>query len=592
MKRRINIMSLFLVSVISINIILIFIGSVISYDIENVFLLPLLSAMLIAPLLWYIIEFRLNSIIGVITLFLISSLLFISLPNMLPRVFLYMGKEDASTYIGMIIDLVKEGKIPNYNFYPSMFLISSMQTYITNIDVYSATKILALVYNFFFLLLIVILTRTIARSKLSLSILGFTFINIAWYSPSSFYPQFNVIILLLTLIYFVLNDITIKGRNKLTNIILEILIIVVMTFTHPFSIHYIMAIVLAIIFPISIISRKFFPEEVNVRKVSIKIIYLLFVAFILYFLWFFNMYLEGRFSSPRYLLEEIINNVLYFREGIIPVQEDISRSVLGTELLYRGLNVLLDDILLYMIFVIGFISLIKIRDNQRNFLFFVLIAGIICYSILTFMFMLTKLHVPYRITILNLATPLIYIYSIILLDIYRKSSKLKNRLLLHIFTSVFILSYIIGSITLIPSGRISVPFNAIYYSEISFGQFIGTYVDTRSPSTICFTRIFITLYRILDLIYGYEPSRFIIKKEIALSMNYISDINNSSSDYKNILQADLECPTYLVIGEYDTNVYTSLNKPEIANLVIAFRQNVLNRYELLYSSGSLFLLDI
>lgn len=573
--------------------ILAFMELAILFDIEHVFLYSLPLAIPIALLMWYFIMYELD-LKNFFILFLVSSLLLTSLPNVLPGIFVYMGKDDASTYIGMVIDIIKGGKVPNYNFYPSMPILASILTYITDSNVYSTIKMLTTVYYFIFLFLIVILSRTIIRSKFPLSIIGFTFIHMAWYMPSSFYPHFVVIMLLLIMMYLLLNDMTSTGKTGSASTVIEMIVITTMIFTHPFSIHYIVILIISILFAI-FISKKILSQKANMRRIVTKIMYLLSIAFTLYFLWFFNIYLEGRPTSMRYIIEELMNNMLFLREGKMPIQEDISRSLLGAELLYRGLNTLLDDILLYLLFIATFISLLKRKNNIINLSFLVLIVGIIYYSIMTFMLMLTKLHVIYRIAILNPALPLVYTYSIILLHNYRrdsKSSKPRNNPLLHILALILLLSYIIGSISLVPSARISIPFNATYSSEFFFGKFIGMYINTQSPSIAYFSRVFIPLYRILDSIYGYDSARHIVGKEIALPINHVLGINNSIFENEGVLQPSLEYATFLVIGEYDTHIYKSLNRLEIANLVALFQHYALQQCDLLYNSGSIFLLRI
>lgn len=123
--------------------------------------------------------------IGFIYLFMLN-ILIINLSN-LRSYFLIFGNSDAGSYYGYSLDLLKYGKFGE-NFYPNLFIINTILSLFTNINLLSFLKFIPTIFYFIYFIFIYYWSKNIYNNQ------KFIFIFLLISSPILFFFFFYYIL--------------------------------------------------------------------------------------------------------------------------------------------------------------------------------------------------------------------------------------------------------------------------------------------------------------------------------------------------------------------------------------------------------------
>ena len=449
--------------------------------------------------------------------------------------FLYFGRADVGSYIGMAKDISIFGHVLNYNFYPIVSILISELGQLTGVSIIDISKYIIVLFFLLYVFYIFCWSKSLNISE--------NFVFACTISGSGlFFSQFLIGIyhqavsfLMLPLLFYCLTK-----RSDWRYRILSLIILLMLPFMHPITAIWVL------IFLVIWISVDYFKRS-HEKTIDKEILVFYFVATLF---WFTNQYiLLGGLSR---ILSSLMRDMK--AQTVLGVAA-ISSAKLGLFDLFRSILLqMFDEITFYILVIISFIYyIIYDRTYMNNKLFVIYIEFVLGNIFLLMLIALTNVHTPSRMLNLNFNM----IFATILVGYFIHKIFLTNNIFkITLIICLIFLSIASSVMTLYPSPFTMEPNQQISYMDIcgSNWAICNKNMDWKTLA------ISTSLGRFAAILYG---NQFSISRPDLDAYRAPDHFDNLSHD-KN---------TYLIVSNFDIFIYADLwnivnriNKSDFKNL--------------------------
>ena len=439
----------------------------------------------------------------------------------------YLDRGDSLSYIGYSIDLINEGSIPWYNFYPFFTVLMSLVTELTGIPPIWVTQLLPPLTLMIYTLSMYCWAKSIFPERLFVASMLFASVPIffAGFLAPLYYQSLAVMVLPL-LFYCLRRGATGDGRFRAIAFILIIFFVLT---------HQIVAMGVLLFMAIMFLIEQKAPH--GSRSVSPALVLFVFVTL---FAWIFT---QGFLThSVTSIFQQILDS---FSGQSTFTYAQTAIAKVGIWSTIRSVLVFIADdlVFLFLSLLAGVVIWKKASRLDPIFVYFLCLVGG-CSMLLVLMFIATVHSSPVRLINLNFAM----IFSVPLVGylLYRQRNRghrLKAGLIIvAILFSIFAstASFYWDPTNLNPNGTISA-------SEVPGNNWIISLQDEHRNSSILFN----VPSRFADMLYGRE-----YKLE---HPNIVYGVMDPGDHFKEPLSANQSYTgSYLIVTTFDQEAYTKV----------------------------------
>jgi len=436
---------------------------------------------------------------------------------------IYLGKGDSLTYLGYSKDIILNGFLPQYNFYPSISLLISSTSVITNLTGIELVQLLPAFFLTVYLLSIFVWSKSLSHKRGFIAAMLFASLPLffATFIPPIIYEALCV--LMIPIFLYSLQ----KSKSKdIRYISIICVFFVFFTLGHP-----LVSLALLLYMIIIFVTERFFRLE----KKTVTGPLLLFSS-VVFFIWIANQ--AVLVNSITITLNQMISGPS--QTALTDFEGFASKLGLLTTV-QSILSSTIDDIIFILLSIWAIILIWKNawRTNSITPYFACFIGGTILLATL----IVTTNQSPSRFV--NLNFNMIFTIPLVGFLLYQKQKNGKVTLV-RLILFLIVVSLIVSISSIYQDPIQMTPNGTITISETSG---VNWFINQKN-ATIGILTVYTEPSRFADMIYGHIYSQnhaeSFIKKDPG---NHFTSIMSSNKTIEN---------SYLIISSYDRDAYTTL----------------------------------